>query len=156
IINPNLNSVNLSVYHNAKYNVNMTYPSEWTYEELGYSETYPERVLIALFHSPLEVQVGPNGVKSDMVQYSISIENLKPKSTTLEQYKDKIVKNLKDGESDVKDISITPTTLIGQSAYRIEDTTWLFDHWEKEVSTYVIKNGKIYEISWSGPQEPLD
>jgi len=48
----------------------------------------------------------------------------------VEQYKDRIMKNLKEAGKDVKDISISATTLDGEPAYRIEDTMWLLDHWE--------------------------
>jgi hypothetical protein len=78
------------------------------------------------------------------------------KSTTLEEYKDRTVKNLRESGTDVKDIIIIPTTLAGNPAYRIEDMTWLIDQWEKEVSIYSINSGKLYEVSWSGEQESLD
>jgi hypothetical protein len=150
------NATDLSFYHNVKHNVNTKYPSEWSYEELGYSESFPQGLFTVIFSAPLEVVVSPDGGKSYWARFSVSIENLKPARTTLAEYKDRTVKNLRESGTDVKDIIITPTILAGNPAYRIEDMTWLFDHWEKEVSIYAINSSKLYEVSWSGEQESLD
>ena len=52
------------------------------------------------------------------------------------------MKNLREaGEKDVKDISVVPTTLDGEQAYRFEHDIWILDHWEKSISIYSLKNG---------------
>ncbi len=48
---------------------------------------------------------------------------------------------------DVKDISVSKDNLAGQPAYRNEHMTWMLDHWQKSVSLFTIKNGKLFEVS---------
>jgi len=67
------------------------------------------------------------------------------------------LKNLKEaGTSDVKDISVSNTTLSGEPAYRIEDTMKMIDTWEKSIDIDVVKDGKLYEVSASGTPEEID
>ncbi len=154
------NATDLSIYRNIEHNVNVKYPSEWSYGELGYSESFPERIFIVSFSSPFIAVTGPadapDKFKSYLTSLSVSIENLKPSSTTLEEYKDRTLKNLRESGTDVKDIIITPTILAGNPAYQIEDMIWTYDHWEKEVSISTIKSSKLYEVSWAGEQESLN
>ncbi len=77
----------------------------------------------------------------------ITIDELNP-VVTLDQYKDRIVKNLKDaGEDTAKDITATATTMNGAPAYRLEYMSWMLDHWAKKIDIYSIKNGKLYDVS---------
>ena len=86
----------------------------------------------------------------------ITIDELNP-VVTLDQYKDRIVKNLKDaGEDTAKDITATATTMNGAHAYRLEYMSWMLDHGAKSVDIYTIKNGKLYDVSALSTTEGLD
>jgi hypothetical protein len=76
--------------------------------------------------------------------------------TTLEKYKNRILKNLKDSEPDVKDIVMLNTTLSGEPAYRFEYMIRLLDHWEKSIDIDSLRDGKLYDVSALGTPEAIE
>ncbi len=131
----------------------MQYPKDWTYNETGYDETFPDRIFNVIFLSP-------SHSLNDLASFSVSIENLNPSANTLDEYKNRIELNLKDSESDkvvpVKDLSILPSTLAGNPAYSFEYMIRLGDVWQKSISLDSISNGKLYEVSTLGDQATID
>jgi hypothetical protein len=136
-------------YENVNYNVELQYPKDWTYNETGYDEIFPERIFDVIFLSPFQTL-------SDLASFSISIENLKPLATTLDEYKNRIALNLKNSALYVKDLSISPTSLAGNPAYRLEYMIRLGDAWQKSIRLDSISNGKLYEVSALGNQATID
>jgi hypothetical protein len=55
----------------------------------------------------------------------------------------------------VKDMTISTSTLCGEPAYRIEHMMWFTDHWEKSITLYAVKDGKLHEVSALGKSEAL-
>jgi hypothetical protein len=137
-------------YENSTYNVKVDYPNDWEYQHPEIDkETEPDTIFSVMFFLPFE-----SGNPDSGGSVSIHIEKLK---STLEQWKNRVMKNLKEaGEDTVKEISLSTTTLDGQPAYRIEDTMWFLDHWEKDISIYSVTNGKLYEISALAKPEGMD
>ena len=136
-------------YSNETYHVKIDYPKDWHYEHIGYDKDFPETIYKILFYFP---DSDPNLLGSA----SITIDELNP-AVTLDQYKDRIVKNLKDaGEDTAKDITVTATTMNGEPAYRIEHMIWMLDHWDRSIDIYSIKNGKLYDISALATPEGMD
>jgi vesicle coat complex subunit len=126
------------------------YPKDWEYHNSEIDkQIQPETIFSVMFSSPFESGNGDSGAS-----VTVYIDKLKP-STTLDQHKNRIMKNLKEAGKDVKDISVSTTMLDGDPAYRIEDTMWFLDHWEKDISIYSIKNGKVHEISALGNPEEI-
>lgn len=142
----------LKSYKNSTYNVKVDYPNDWEYHHPEIDkEIEPETIFSVLFTSPFDSENHDAGAS-----VSIDIDKVKP-STTLEQYKNRIMKNLREaGEKDVKDISLSHTALDGLPAYRIEDTMWLLDHWEKDISIYSVKNGTLNQIGALAVPEEID
>jgi hypothetical protein len=128
------------IYRNMNYHVTAAYPNDWTYEETGHSNDSPETLFNVIFLSPLE------SGKPIQASLSISIDKLKPAKITLEQYKNRIVSNLNGVGHDVKDIIVSKDTLGTEPAYRITYMEWFLDHWEKSISIFVVKNGKLYGV----------
>ena len=126
-------------YENVIHHVKAAYHNDWTYQETGHDEIFPDRIFNVNFYSP------PASDQSIQASMSISIEKLKPSKTTLEEYKDGIVSNLKSSGSDIKDITVSKDTLGTDPAYRISNMVWLLDHWEKSISVYAVNNGKLRE-----------
>jgi hypothetical protein len=126
-------------YENAIHNIKATYPNGWTYQETGHDEIFPDRIFNVNFYSP------PASDQSIQALVGISIEKLKPSKTTLEEYKDRIVSNLKGSGSDIKDITVSKDILGTVPAYRISNMVWLLDHWEKSISVYSVNSGKLLE-----------
>jgi hypothetical protein len=140
----------VKTYENSTYNVKVDYPSDWKYENSEIEkDTQPETVFQVMFFSPYE-----SGNSDKSASVSVSVDSLQA-STTLDQYKNRIMKNLNEAVKDVKDISIRPTVLDGEQAYRIEHDIWLLDHWEKSITLYSVKNGKLHEISALGKPEGM-
>jgi hypothetical protein len=136
-------------YENSTYTVKVDYPKDWKFENQEIDQdTQPETIFSVIFHSPFE----SGGIDASV---SIYLDKVK-ESTTLEEYKNRIMKNLREAGEDVKDISLSTSILDGNPAYRIEDTMWLLDHWEKDISIYSVKNGKVYEISALGKPEGME
>jgi hypothetical protein len=139
-------------YQNSTYNVTVDYPKDWEYHHSEIDkEIQPETIYSVIFMSPFDSENLDAGAS-----VSVDIDKLKP-TTTLEQYKNRIMKNLREaGEKDVKNISLSPTTLDGEQAYRIEHDIWLLDHWEKSISIDSVRNGKLHEISALAIPEEID
>lgn len=130
-------------YENDLYNVSVQYPRDWAYQESRADPLFPDRIFQVLFYSPFDS-------KNDTVTFSISIENLKPANTTLEQYKDQIVLNFKHSTPSVKNLNISSGNISGYPGFRLEYMIWFLDHWEKSIDYYSLKNGKILEVSAFG------
>jgi hypothetical protein len=128
-----------TMYENAVHHISAAYPKNWTYQETGHDEIFPDRIFNVNFYSP------PASDQSIQALVSVSIEKLKPCKTTLEEYKDRIISNLKGSGSDIKDITVSKDMLGTDPAYRISNMVWLLDHWEKSVSVYSINSGKLRE-----------
>ena len=150
-------------YKNDMYGVEIQYPEDWSYKiEPHDSEILPDEIFKVGFFSPFESGIDTDTEASDTeasgsgVSVFLSIDELKP-SNTLEQYKDKVVKNLKEGgKPETKDLAVSQTTLSGEPAYRMEYTMNFGDHWEKSVDIDVVKNGRLYEVSAMGTPEEID
>jgi hypothetical protein len=56
----------------------------------------------------------------------------------------------------LKDLTISTSTLGGEPAYRIEHMIWFTDHWEKSISLYAAKDGKLHQVSALGKSEALE
>jgi len=138
-------------YKNEMYGVEIQYPEDWQYKIVPRDiEISPETVFEVGFYSPFESKANSGA------SVFLSIDETKP-STTLEQYKDRVLKHLKEsGKPDIKDIAVSKTTLSGEPAYRIEDTMNFGDHWEKSIDIDLVKNGKLYEVSAMGKPEEID
>jgi eukaryotic-like serine/threonine-protein kinase len=133
---------NYKTYENSTYNVKVDYPKDWEYQNSEIDkETQPETIFSVIFFSPFE-----SGNTNVGASVSIDIDKVKA-STTLDEYKNRIMKNLNEATKDVKEISLSSTLLDGEQAYRIEHAIWLLDHWEKSISIYSVKNGNVYQIS---------
>jgi hypothetical protein len=145
-IKPTLSKGSYKTYENLHYNVKMQYPKDWDFNETGYDEIFPDRVFNVRFNSP---------VTSDIVLFSISIENLDPTTTTLNQYKDRITNNVKTNP-DAKDISISDTNLDGKPAYRIEYLSSIVGSESKSIYTTSVNNGRLQEVSVFGDQPAID
>lgn len=93
-------------YVNSTYKVKIDYPNDWHYEETGHDESLPETIFNVIFYSPINTQeiVAGNDLTAIV---SVSIDELKP-SVTLDQYKDRIMNNLKNAVQ--KDITKPPST----------------------------------------------
>jgi hypothetical protein len=128
-----------TMYENAVHHISAAYPKDWTYQETGHDEIFPDRIFNVNFYSP------PASDQSIQASMSFSIEKLKPSKTTLEEYKDRIVSNLKGSGSDIKDIVVSKDMLGTDPAYRISNMVWLLDHWEKSISVYAVNGGKLRE-----------
>ncbi len=127
------------IYNNAINHITSAYPHGWTYQETGHDELFPDRIFNVNFYSP------PESDQSIGASLGFSIEKLKSSKTTLEEYKDRIVSNLKGSGSDIKDITVSKDMLGTDPAYRISNMIWLLDHWEKSVSVYAVNDGKLRE-----------
>jgi hypothetical protein len=127
------------IYNNAIHHLTSAYPQDWTYQETGHDELFPDRIFNVNFYSP------PESDQSIQASVGFSIEKLKPSKTTLEEYKDRIVSNLKGSGSDIKDITVSKDMLGTDPAYRISNMVWLLDHWEKSISVYAVNGGKLRE-----------
>lgn len=148
---------------NSTYKVKIDYPNDWHYEETGHDVSLPETIFNVNFYSPINTQeiVAGNDLTAIV---SVSIDELKP-SVTLDQYKDRIMNNLKNAvqkditkppsTGTVKDITISASTLDGKPAYRIEHMIWLTDHWGKSMTLYTVKDGKLREVSALGKLEAI-
>ena len=145
-VGPTLLEGDYKSYENLDYNVKMQYPKDWDFREMGYDEMFPDRVFNVRFNSP---------VGSDIVLFSISIENLKPPSTTLNQYKDRITNNVKSN-LDAKDMSVSDTTLDGKSAYRLEYLSRIVSTESKSIDVTSVNNGRLQEVSAFGEQPAID
>jgi hypothetical protein len=141
-------------YVNSSYNVKIDYPNDWHYEETGHDELFPETIFKVHFYSPINTQEILAG-NDNTVIVSVSIDELKP-SVTLDQYKDRIMNNLKTSTGAVKDVTISAGTLGGESAYRIEHMIWLVDHWGKSITLYAVKDGNLHELSALGKLEAIE
>jgi hypothetical protein len=151
-------------YVSSSHNVKIDYPNDWHYEETGHDESSPETIFKVNFISPINTQeiVAGNDITAIV---SVSIDELKP-SVTLDQYKDRIMNNLKNAgqkaittlpsTGTVKDLTISTSTLGGEPAYRIEYMMWFTDHWEKSITLYAVKDGKLHEVSALGKSEALE
>jgi hypothetical protein len=151
-------------YVSSSHNVKIDYPNDWHYEETGHDESSPETIFNVNFYSPINAQeiVAGNDITAIV---SVSIDGLKP-SVTLDQYKDRIMNNLKNaGQKDittppstgtVKDLRISTSILGGEQAYRIEHMIWFTDHWEKSIALYAVKDGKLHQVSALGKLEALE
>jgi hypothetical protein len=151
-------------YVSSSHNVKIDYPNDWHYEETGHDESSPETIFKFNFISPINTQeiVAGNDITAIV---SVSIDELKP-SVTLDQYKDRIMNNLKNAgqkaittlprTGTVKDLTISTSTLGGEPAYRIEHMMWFTDHWEKSITLYAVKDGKLHEVSALGKSEALE
>jgi hypothetical protein len=126
----------------------MQYPKDWAFEETGYDEIFPDRVFHVRFNSPFEVE-------TDIVLFSIGIENLDPPSTTLNQYKDRITNNVKNN-LDAKDMSVSDTTLDGKPAYRIEYVSSIVGSESKSIYVTSLNNGRLQEVSVFRDQPAID
>src|SRR6266542_5930815 len=114
----NLFGSSFKTYSNETYNVKIDYPKDWNYEHIGYDKDFPETIFKVLFYFP-DTDLNMLG------SVGITIDELNP-VVTLDQYKDRIVKNLKDaGEDTAKDITATATTMNGAPAYRLEYMSWM-------------------------------
>jgi hypothetical protein len=139
---PNLSKGGYMSYENLEYNVKMQYPTDWSFKETkGSDEISPDRVFQVTFNSPFEVA-------SDIVLFSIEIENLDPTITTLNQHKDRITNNVEN--ADAKDISVSDTKLSGKPAYRIEYISSILGSESKSIYVTSINNGRLQEVSVSG------
>lgn len=145
-IEPTLLEDDYKSYENLDYNVKMQYPKEWDFRETGYDEMFPDRVFNVRFNSP---------VKSDIVLFSISIENLDPPSTTLNQYKDRITNNVKNN-LDAKDMSVSDTTLDGNPAYRLEYVSRIVNTESKSIDVTSVNNGRLQEVAAFAEQPAID
>jgi hypothetical protein len=151
-------------YVNSSYNVKIDYPNDWHYEETGHDESSPETIFNVNFFSPINTQelVAGNDITAIV---SVSIDELKP-SVTLDQYKDRIVNNIKNASQKdttttpstgtLKDLTISTSTFGGEPAYRIEHMMWVTDHWVKSITLYAVKKGKLHEFSALGKSEALE
>jgi len=138
-------------YENSTYTVKVDYPNDWRllHSQID-KDVQPETIFSVMFLPPFEsgtMNLGPS--------VSIDIDTPNP-SPTLEEYKDRIMKNLEEATEDVKSISLTSTQLDGDQAYRIENDIWLLDHWERSISIYSVKNGIVNEISALGEPEEIE
>jgi hypothetical protein len=145
-IKPTLSKDGYKSYENLDYNVKMQYPKDWDFNETGYDEVFPDRVFNVRFNSP---------VTSDIVLFSISIENLDHPSTTLNQYKDRITNNVKTNP-DAKDMSVSDTTLEGKPAYRLEYVSSIVGSESKSIYVTSLNNGRLQEVSAFGDQPAID
>ena len=127
---------NYKKYENLTHGVKIKYPKDWIYQGSPNDESSPDTVFNVNFFSPV--------VGGGVVLVGLSIEKLSP-GTSLEGYKDRILKNMKEN-NDTKDIIVSKNTLNGQPAYKIEDMSFFIDHWEKGISIYSVKNGKLYQV----------
>ena len=138
-------------YENSTYNVKVDYPNNWRFLHSSIDkEVQPETIFSVMFLPPFKsgtMNLGPS--------VSIDIDTPTP-PPTLEEYKDRIMKNLKEATEDVKSISLSSTQLDGEQAYRIENDIWLLDHWERSISIYSVKNGIVNEISALGEPEEME
>jgi hypothetical protein len=118
---PTGNSYNYKNYKNSTYDVKVKYPEAWTwtYQDADFYESYPEIIFNVIFISPTKGDV-------NFASVTISIENLEPSITTLEQYRDQTVTYLRESFPDIKDIQVSKVTLGGQPAYRIQSMQKLF------------------------------
>lgn len=146
-IKPTLSKGSYKSYENLDYNAKMQYPKDWDFNETGYDEIFPDRVFNVRFNSPFEDE-------SDIVLFSIDIENLDHPSTTLNQYKDRITNNVKD--ADAKDISVSDTHLDGKPAYRIEYLSSIAGRESKSIYNTSVNNGRLQEVSVFGDQPAID
>ncbi len=119
------------------YGVKIMYPKDWTYRETTNDESSPDTIFNVNFFSPVDA-------KNGILLLGISIEKLKPPES-LEVYKNRILGNMKK-IPDTKEIAVTKDTLSGRLAYRIEDTGFLIDRWEKRISIYSVVKGILYEV----------
>jgi len=145
---------NYETYQNSTYNVKVDYPKDWEYfhPEID-KKTEPEQIFQVMFTTPYESgNPDPGGSVSVDIE---DINKLKP-TTTLEQYKNRVMKNLKEAGKDVKGLSLSTTTLDGETAYRIEEQMWMLDHWMKDISIFSVKDGKLYQISSLIRPEEMD
>ena len=147
-IEPTLLESDYKSYENQKYNVKMQYPKDWAFKETGYDEIFPDRVFHVRFNSPFEVE-------SDIVLFSISIENLDPTTTTLNQHKDRITNNVKNN-TDSKDISVSDINLDGKPAYRIEYVSLIVGSESKSIYVTSVDNGRLQEVSAFEDQPAID
>lgn len=141
-------------YVNSSYHVKIDYPNDWHYEEAGHDELFPQTIFKVHFFSPINTQEIVAGNDLTVI-VSVSIDELKP-SVTLDQYKDRIMNNLKSSTNSVKDVTISASTLGGEQAYRIEHMIWLIEHWGKSITIYAVKDGKLHEFSALGKSEALE
>jgi hypothetical protein len=137
-----VSSSNYKNYENSIYGVKLKYPDAWTwtYQDPDFYESYPEIIFNVIFISPTKGDV-------NFASVTISIENLEPALTTLEQYRDQTVTYLRESFPDIKDIQVSKVTLGGQPAYRIQSMQKFLDYWKQDVSTYTVNDGKLYSIS---------
>lgn len=133
-------------YENSTYHVRVDYPKNWTY----FNDVDLEAPLIfrVIFLPPFELE---NPDPSGSIAVEISEEK---NSTSLEQLKNLVIKNLEENDQVVKDVSFSATTLNGEPAYRIEGTMWL-DYWAKIIKIYAMKDGKIYTIGLDTKPEEI-
>ena len=133
---------NYKNYDNSTYGVKVKYPEDWKYfyQDADYYETFPETIFHVMFLHEIKAEDYDTTL-------AISIEKIEPPEITLAEYSDRLVTNLKSVYPDVKDISVSKDNLAGQPAYRNEHMTWMLDHWQKSVSLFTIKNGKLFEVS---------
>ncbi len=124
----------------------MQYPKDWSFKETGYDEMSPDRIFHVIFNSPVD---------SDIVLFSISIENLDPPSTTLNHHKDRITNNVKNN-LDAKDMSISNTTLDGKPAYRLEYVSRIVQSEDKSIDVTSVNHGRLQEVSAFGEQPAID
>jgi hypothetical protein len=123
-------------YHNVTYGVKVMYPKDWIYEVSKFDELSPNTIFDVNFYPPI--------VNDEVLLLGISIDKLSP-PTSLEEYKNRILTNMKES-SDMKDISVSKDTLDGQPAYRIEHTSFFTDRWDKSISLYSVTKDKLYEV----------
>jgi hypothetical protein len=85
-----------------------------------------------------------------------ALKDAYPKAGDIKDDKVDAVKDLKDAGKDVKGLSLSTTTLDGETAYRIEEQMWILDHWMKDISIFSVKDGKLYQISSLIRPEEMD
>jgi hypothetical protein len=145
-IEPTVLESDYKSYKNLDYNVKMQYPKDWDFKETGYDEMSPDRIFHVIFNSPVD---------SDIVLFSISIENLDPPSTTLNQHKDRITNNVKNN-LDAKDMSVSNTTLDGKPAYRLDYVSRIVLSEDKSIDVTSVSHGRLQEVSAFGEQPAID
>lgn len=129
-------------YDNTTYGVSIKYPKswKWTYQDREYYASNPQTIFNIIFVSPSRGDV-------NFVSLTININNLEPPATNLEEFKEQTLTLLKESYPDIKNVILFQTTLAGSPAYKIEYTEQFLDYWKKNVSTYLVKDTKVYSIT---------
>lgn len=149
-IAPPLQEDDYNNYENLEYNVKMQYPKDWSYQEMGIDENFPDTIFQVVFSPPVESV-------NESTSVSFDIEKLGTSQIDLEEFKDRRVDNLKmDIDPEVKDISTLESTLSGNSAYQMEYSVLIGDHWKKSIDVFSVDNGRLNEVSVLGTTESIE